>query len=75
MKGEQTECAVLCGERSLSLVRNGRSDRQYVLQCHNADGTTKKYANVFEFFKRVAVKVAGHTQLSKAAKVFSVSFG
>ena len=41
----------------------------------NADGTTKKYDNVFEFFKRIALKATEHTQLFKAAKVISASFG
>jgi hypothetical protein len=41
----------------------------------NADGPTKKYNNVFEFFKRIALKATEHTQLSKAANVFSASFG
>jgi hypothetical protein len=41
----------------------------------NADGTSKNYANISDFFKRVALKTAEHTKLSKAAKVFSASFG
>ena len=41
----------------------------------NADGTTKKYDNVFEFFKHIALKATEQPQLSKAAKVFSASFG
>ena len=41
----------------------------------NAEGTSKKYDNVFEFFKRTALKATEHTQLSKAAKVFGASFG
>jgi len=48
---------------------------EFIQRMMNADGTTKKYDNIFEFFKRIALKATEHTQLSKAAKVFSASFG
>ena len=35
---------------------------------------TVSHSDFYEF-KRVALKAAGHTQLSKAAKAFSASFG
>ena len=48
---------------------------EFIQRMMNADGTTKKYDNVFGFFKRIALKATEHTQLSKAAKVFGASFG
>ncbi len=41
----------------------------------DSDGPTKKYNNMYEFFKRVAIQAAEYEQLSKAAKKFSASFG
>jgi hypothetical protein len=48
---------------------------EFIQRIMNADGTSKKYDNVFDFFKRIALKATEHTQLSKAAKDFGASFG
>ena len=66
-----------CDSEPLGLLRliSDEVPFEFIQRMMNADGTTKKYDNVFEFFKRIALKATEHTQLSKAAKVFSASFG
>jgi hypothetical protein len=66
-----------CDSKPLGLLRliSDEVPFEFIQRMMNADETTKKYDNVFEFFKRIALKATEHTQLSKAAKVFSASFG
>ena len=66
-----------CDGKQLGLLRliSDEVPFEFIQRMMNADGTSKKYKDVFEFFKRVALKAADHVQLSKAAKVFGVSFG
>ena len=66
-----------CDSKPLKLLRliSNEVPFEFIQRMMNADGTTKKYDNVFEFFKRIALKATEHTQLSKAAKVISASFG
>ena len=40
----------------------------------DADGNTKRYKNVYEFFKRVAIQSAEFDSLTKAARKFSTAF-
>ena len=66
-----------CDSKPLGLLRliSDEVPFEFIQRMMNADGPKKKYENVFEFFKRIALKATEHTQLSKAAKVFSASFG
>ena len=41
----------------------------------DSDGNKKKYKDVYEFFKRIAVQTAEFDTLTKAARRFSKSFG
>ena len=41
----------------------------------DSDGNTKKYKDVYEFFKRISVQTAEFDYLTKAARRFSTSFG
>ena len=41
----------------------------------DSDGNTKKYKDVYEFFKRISVQTAEFDSLTKAARRFSTSFG
>ena len=66
-----------CDGKQLGLLRliSDEVPFEFIQRMMNADGTSKKYKDVFEFLKRVALKAADHVQLSKTAKVFGVSFG
>jgi len=47
---------------------------EYVKNLMDADGSTKRYKDVYEFFKRVAIQSAEFDSLTKAARKFSTAF-
>jgi hypothetical protein len=47
---------------------------EYVKNLMDADGNTKRYKDVYEFFKRVAIQSAEFDSLTKAARKFSTAF-
>ena len=47
---------------------------EYIKNLMGADGNTKRYKDVYEFFKRVAVQSAEFDSLTKAARKFSTAF-
>ena len=48
---------------------------EFVKNLMDSDGNTKKYKDVYEFFKRISVQTAEFDSLTKAARRFSTSFG
>jgi len=48
---------------------------EFVKNLMHSDGNTKKYKDVYEFFKRIAIQNAEFDVLTKAARRFSTSFG
>jgi hypothetical protein len=47
---------------------------EFIKNLMDADGNTKKYKDVYEFFKRVATKCEEFDSLTKAARKFSTAF-
>ena len=47
---------------------------EYIKNLMDADGNTKRYKDVYEFFKRVAIQSAEFDSLTKAARKFSTAF-
>ena len=47
---------------------------EYIKNLMDADGNTKRYKDVYEFFKRVAIQSAEFDFLTKAARKFSTAF-
>ena len=66
-----------CDSKNLGLLRLIADEVpfRFIQLMMDSDGPTKKYNNMYEFFKRVAIQAAEYEQLSKAAKKFSASFG
>lgn len=66
-----------CDSKPLGLPRliSDEIPFEFIQRMMNADDTSKKNDNAFEFFKSIALKATEHTQLSKAAKTFGASFG
>ena len=47
---------------------------EYIKNLMDADGNTKRYKDVYEFFKRVAIQSPEFDSLTKAARKFSTAF-
>ena len=52
-----------CDIKPLGLLRliSDEGSFEFIQRMINADGTTKKYDNVFEFFKHIALEATEHT--------------
>jgi len=48
---------------------------EFVKNLMDSDGNTRKYKDIYEFFKRIAAQTAEFDTLTKAARRFSTSFG